>query len=151
MWSHNALNLTSKKFNNGQHWFMFTPPLYFTWCPSPLGITWTSTIPCWQALSSMHLLQLSYWKYPNNLIDGNRCNIWWHFNNIGNKNLLSLSSTTALPYSWPIKENTRWRVICLGSKIIDIMLWVFLFSCLFKNVRKKSNTSHTSFFNVGYK
>jgi len=100
--------------------------LYFTWYPSPLGITWTSTIPCWQAPSSMHLLQLSYWKYPNKLIMA----IDVIFDDISTTlatktSYHSLSSTIALPYSWPIKKKTRWRLICLGSKIIDIMLWVF--------------------------
>jgi hypothetical protein len=36
-----------------------------------------------------------------------RCKWWWHFNNMGYKDLLSYSSTIATPCSLPINEDTK--------------------------------------------
>jgi len=73
-----------------------------------------------------------------------RCKWWWHFNNMGYKDLLSYSSTIETPYSLPINEDTRWRLLSLGFNIKENIF----FSNFFKKEKKDSNARQTSFLNV---
>ncbi len=56
---------------------------------------------------------------------------------IRNNFFLSYSSMIALPCSWPISEDTRWKVLNLGSNIKESILWAFLFSFFLR--RKEKN------------
>ncbi len=54
-----------------------------------------------------------------------------------NKYFLWYFSTIVLPYSQPIIEDTRWKVLNLGSSIKGSILWAFLSSYFLKKERKK--------------
>jgi hypothetical protein len=47
--------------------------------------------------------------------------------------------------SQPTNEDTKRRFFNCGSKINESMLWVFLFSYLYKNERKESSTPQKKF------
>jgi len=63
-----------------------------------------------------------------------------------NKDFLSYFPTIVLPCSWPISEDTRWRVLSQRTNIKGNILWAFLSSYFFKKERKKSKTWIRSFF-----
>ncbi len=88
-------------------------------------------------------LKISYSvEFFSNFTKGCKCS--WHFTNIGYKDFLSYSSTRATPYSLPTNEHTIWRLLYLGSRIKEIILWVFFLSKTFKSERKESSTLITS-------
>ncbi len=64
---------------------------------------------------------------------------------IRNKDFVSYFSMMAFLCSRPISENTRQRVLNLGSNIKKNIYWTFFFSYFFKKERKQSKTPTTSF------
>jgi hypothetical protein len=55
-------------------------------------------------------------------------------------------STIEMPCAQSTNEDTKQRLLNHESNINESMLWVFLFSYIFLNERKKLNTPQNSFF-----
>jgi len=60
---------------------------------------------------------------------------------MGYKDLRSYSSTIATPCSLPINEDTRLRLLNLGSNIKENILWNFFFQ-IFSRKKGKILTQH---------
>ncbi len=108
---------------------------------------------CWLICVDYHLKNIQTPLIFNILINNTpfKFNQWMQMiitfkNHTWNKDFFSYSSTIVLPCSRPIIEDTRWRVLNLGSNIKGSILWAFLSSYYFKKERKKSKTWTTSFF-----
>ncbi len=65
---------------------------------------------------------------------------------IGYNDIVSYCSIIVNPWSWPMKEDTKWKLLNLGSNNIKVnIICAFLSSNFFKKERKMSKTPQTSF------
>jgi hypothetical protein len=64
---------------------------------------------------------------------------------MGYEDFLSYFSIIATFYSFPMNEDTRQRILNLGSNIKENILWALFFKFFFKKERKDFSTTQTPF------
>ncbi len=64
---------------------------------------------------------------------------------IGYNDVVLYCSTIVIPWSWPMKENTKWKLLNFEFNIRTNILCAFHSSNFFKKERKLSKTPQTSF------